>query len=127
MYTGVTALMYSAEFYPEDEEERSEPSKFEQWLDRQLGSEKAMSFFITLAVILGMAFSVGLFFVLPTLLSGGGHVLFPRHPPAGAGTWWRASPRIVIFLGYLILCSQTEGHPTGVFLPRGGAQDHLLL
>ena len=68
MYTGVTALMYSAEFYPEDGEEAdAEPSKFERWLDRKLGSEKAMSFFITLAVILGMAFSVGLFFVLPTL------------------------------------------------------------
>ena len=28
MYTGVTALMYSAEFYPEDGEEDEEPSKF---------------------------------------------------------------------------------------------------
>ena len=56
MYTGVTALMYSAEFYPEDGEEDEEPSKFEQWLDEKLGSEKAMAFFTTLAVIIGMAF-----------------------------------------------------------------------
>ena len=53
MYTGVTALMYSAEFYPEDEAGEEEPSRFEQWLDKKLGSEKAMSLFTTLAVILG--------------------------------------------------------------------------
>ena len=38
---GVKALMYSASFFPEDEEEPEEPSRFELWLDRHLGSEKA--------------------------------------------------------------------------------------
>ena len=60
MYTGVTALMYSAEFYPEDEAGEEEPSRFEQWLDKKLGV-KVRVLFTTLAVILGMAFSVGLF------------------------------------------------------------------
>ena len=46
---GVKALMYSASFFPEDEEEPEEPSRFELWLDRHLGSEKAASFFITVA------------------------------------------------------------------------------
>lgn len=107
MYTGVTALMYSAEFYPEDGEEDEEPSKFEQWLDEKLGSEKAMAFFTTLAVIIGMAFSVGLFFVLPTLLSGAVMYFFPQVP-----LWVRnlveGVVRVVIFLGYLILCSKTK-------------------
>ncbi|MDU1324796.1 MAG: DUF1385 domain-containing protein [Clostridiales bacterium] len=108
MYTGVTALMYSAEFYPEDEEEAdAEPSKFEQWLDRKLGSEKAMSFFITLAVILGMAFSVGLFFVLPTLLSGGVMYFFPGIPLWGRNLV-EGLTRIVLFLGYLIFCSRMK-------------------
>ena len=106
MYTGVTALMYSAEFYPEDDEPE-EPSRFEQWLDEKLGSEKAMAFFTTLAVIIGMAFSVGLFFVLPTLLSGGVMWFFPNIP-----LWVRnlveGATRVVIFLGYLILCSKTK-------------------
>ena len=106
MYTGVTALMYSAEFYPE-EDEPEEPSRFEKWLDEKLGSEKAMAFFTTLAVILGMAFSVGLFFVLPTLLSGGVMWFFPDIP-----LWVRnlveGATRVVIFLGYLILCSKTK-------------------
>ena len=106
MYTGVTALMYSAEFYPEDDEPE-EPSRFEKWLDEKLGSEKAMAFFTTLAVIVGMAFSVGLFFVLPTLLSGGVMWFFPNIP-----LWVRnlveGATRVVIFLGYLILCSKTK-------------------
>ena len=67
---GVRALMYSASFFPEDEEEEEEPSKFELWLDRHLGSEKAASVFVTLAVALGMVFSVGLFILLPTALAG---------------------------------------------------------
>ena len=35
---GVKALMYSADFYPE--EETTEPSKFEQWLDRTFSNKK---------------------------------------------------------------------------------------
>ena len=75
MYNGVTALMYSAEFYPEDGEGEEEPSKFERWLDEKLGSEKLTGLIITLSMVMGMAFSVFLFFLLPTALgaeSGGG-------------------------------------------------------
>lgn len=107
MYTGITALMFSAEFYPEDEETAEEPSKLEAWLDKKLGSEKTMSIVITLAVILGMAFSVGLFFILPTLLAGGLLYFFPQAP-----LWSRnlleGAVRVVIFLAYLILCSKLK-------------------
>lgn len=106
MYTGVTALMYSAEFYPEDDEPE-EPSRFEKWLDEKLGSEKAMTFFTTLAVIIGMAFSVGLFFVLPTLLSGG-VMWFSPNIPLWVRNLVEGATRVIIFLGYLILCSKTK-------------------
>ena len=106
MANGVKALMYSASFFPE-EDEPEEPSRFEQWLDRRLGSEKAASFFIALAVALGVAFSVGLFILLPTAAVG------------GVGWFWTGMPmwtrnllegvvRIVIFMGYLILCSHMK-------------------
>ena len=106
MANGVKALMYSASFFPE-EDEPEEPSRFEQWLDRRLGSEKAASFFIALAVALGVAFSVGLFILLPTAAVG------------GVGWFWTGMPmwtrnllegvvRIVIFMGYLILCSRMK-------------------
>ena len=101
MYNGVTALMFSAEFSPEMEEE--EPSKFERWLEKKLGSEKMTNLLITLAVILGMGMSIGLFFFLPTLL---GTVV----------TWFTDSMmvrnlaesilKIGIFLIYLAFCSR---------------------
>ena len=47
-----------------------------------------MSVVTTLAVVLGMAFSVLLFFVLPTLLSGAVMYSSPTSP-CGCGTWWR--------------------------------------
>ena len=66
MYSGVKALMYSAEFFPEDgEAEEEEPSKFEVWLESRLGSEKAASFFVTLAVVLGVAAGSWIWYLLP--------------------------------------------------------------
>ncbi len=106
MYTGVTALMYSAEFFAEDEGEE-EPSKFEKWIESKFGSEKATSFFITLSVILGMAFSIFLFVILPTLLSGWALYFFPQIPLWGRNLVEGAA-RVVIFLGYLILCSKLK-------------------
>ena len=69
MVSGVKALMYSAEFFPEEEED-AQPSKFEQWLEKKLGSEKLEKAVVSFSVFLGVLFSVGLFFLLPTLLSG---------------------------------------------------------
>ena len=69
MVSGVKALMYSAEFFPEDEAD-AQPSKFEQWLEQKLGSEKLEKAVVSFSVFLGVLFSVGLFFLLPTLLSG---------------------------------------------------------
>ena len=54
---GVKALMYSASFFPEDEEPE-EPSKFELWLDKRLGSEKAAGAVVTFAVVLGILFAL---------------------------------------------------------------------
>lgn len=106
MYNGVTALMYSAEFYPE-EEQQEEPSKLEAWLEKHLGSEKFTSLVITLAMILGMGFSVVLFFLLPTALGGLLMKLLPAAP-----LWVRnlleGGLRVVIFLSYLIAVSHTK-------------------
>ena len=106
MANGVKALMYSASFLPEDEEEPEEPSKVEVWLDKHLGSEKVASALVTLAVVLGMLFSVVLFILLPTALVG----LLGKVVPLAM--WVRnlleGVVRIVIFVGYLILCSRTK-------------------
>lgn len=103
---GVKALMYSASFFSE-EDEPEEPTKFEVWLDKHLGSEKAASALVTFAVILGILFSVLLFFLLPTALAGGVAWFFPGMP-----MWVRnlleGAVRIVIFLAYLMLCSRMK-------------------
>ena len=69
MKSGVTALMYSADFFVDDEGESPEKqSKFDAWLEKKLSSEKAQSVLVTIAVVLGIALSVGLFIVLPSLI-----------------------------------------------------------
>ena len=103
---GIKALMYSASFFPEDEEEPEEPSRFELWLDRHLGSEKAASFFITMAVVLGIVFSVGLFILLPTALTGLVGLAVPL--PMWLRNLLEGVVRIVIFMGYLMLCSHMK-------------------
>ncbi len=125
MYSGVKALMYSAEFFPEDgEAEEEEPSKFEVWLESRLGSEKAASFFLTLAVILGVGMSIGLFFLLPTLL-GTAVTLFTRLHAGAQRGGEPAEDRDFCGLSGTLL--PDERHPPGVPVPRGGTQDYLLL
>jgi len=68
MAIGVKALMFSADYLPEEEQE--ETSKLDLWLEDHLGSEKAEKVIITIAVVLGVALSVGLFMLLPTFLAG---------------------------------------------------------
>ena len=105
MYNGVTALMFSAEFAPEEGEEEEEPSKFELWLNNKLGSEKATAFFTTLAVILGLAMSIGLFFLLPTLL---GTAITVVTDSMLARNLAESFLKILIFVAYLALCSHMK-------------------
>ena len=102
MYNGVKALMFSAEFFPEDEEPE-EPSKFDQWLEKRLGSDKAASVITTLAVVLGIAMSIGLFFLLPTLL---GTAVTLVTPSMLARNLAESILKIFIFVGYLAMCSR---------------------
>lgn len=106
MIHGVKALMYSAEFYPEDEEdEPEEPSKLDAWLEKHLGSEKAMGVVVTLSVILGLGFSILLFFILPTLITG----LLTRWVHSRlALSLVEGLVRMVIFLTYIILMSKLK-------------------
>ena len=104
MVNGVKALLWSAEFST-DEEEPEEPSKLDLWLDKHLGSEKAASVVVTLAVLLGIVFSVGLFFLLPTFIAG----FFDRFlTSALVHNLIEGIIRIIIFVGYLYLCSRMK-------------------
>ncbi len=101
MVNGVKALMYSADFFPE--EENAEPSKFEAWLEKKLGSEKMEKAVVSFSVFLGVVFSVALFFLLPALISG----LFRVHS-AVLRSLLEGLVRIAIFMAYMILVSRMK-------------------
>ncbi|MCD7830620.1 MAG: DUF1385 domain-containing protein [Clostridiales bacterium] len=103
MVKGVQALMYSAEFYPEEED--GEPSKFEQWLEKHLGTDAFNQAIIYLAVVLGVGFSVVLFILLPALVFG---LLQNVIPSFFIRNLLEGATRIVIFFIYLILCSKQQ-------------------
>ncbi len=67
---GTKALMHSADLAPEEYGADEQPSKLDLWLEKKLGNEKFQEFVIGFAVFLGLAMSIGLFFLLPGLLSG---------------------------------------------------------
>ncbi len=64
---GVKALMRSADLAPEEGDEPAE-SKFDKWLEKKLGSEKFQKVLVGLAVVLGLAMSIFLFFLLPMVI-----------------------------------------------------------
>lgn len=107
MFYGVKALMYSAEVAGDEEFEDETPSKFDLWLEKHFSSEKAMSIALTLSMVVGMAFSVALFILLPTALTGLLGMVWKTMP-----LWVRSVIegvlKVAIFMGYLILCSQMK-------------------
>ena len=105
MISGVKALMYSAEFYPD--EETAEPSKFDRWLEEHISSKKLESLVIALAVVLGVGMSVFLFMILPTLLTGGILHFFPEFPLWGRNVV-EGLLKVVIFVLYLAVCSRQK-------------------
>ena len=103
--TGVKALMRSADLAPEGMAEEEKPSRFEQWLEKKLGNEKFQEYLIGTAVFLGLAMSIGLFFLLPMVIVG----FFDRWIQ---GTLMlnllEGMVRIAIFMVYMIAVSRME-------------------
>jgi len=71
MKVGVSALMYSANFFMDEEDDDTpveKQSKVDAWLEKKLSSEKAQGVLVTIAVVFGILMSVGLFIVLPSII-----------------------------------------------------------
>ena len=102
---GVKALMHSADLSPDAEESQEEMTKIDKWLEKKLGDERFQTYLVGSAVVLGLAMSIGLFFLLPMLVSS----LLSR---------WVANNlllnlaegvvRIVIFVCYMLLVSRMK-------------------
>ena len=100
MVNGMNALTYSAELQPEETQEQ--PSKFDLWLEKKLGSEKAEKAIIGIAVVMGILIAVGLFVLLPAFL----FELLPKDIHLIVRCVLEGVIRIVIFLIYLWLCTR---------------------
>ena len=101
--TGVKALMQSADLSPEETQE--EPSKLDQWLEEKLGDKGFQNFIISTAVFLGLAMSIGLFFLLPMLV---GSLLSGWISNNLVLNLLEGIVRIAIFVAYITLVSQMK-------------------
>ncbi|MBQ8756978.1 MAG: DUF1385 domain-containing protein [Oscillospiraceae bacterium] len=101
--TGVKALMKSADFAPEEVQEK--PSKLDVWLEKKMGNKKFQSFVVGFAVFLGLAMSIGLFFLLPMVISS---VLTNWIHSNLLLNLIEGLVRIILFTTYIILVSKMK-------------------
>ena len=100
---GIKALMRSADLAPEEMQE--EPSKFDLWLEKALGSETFQKVIVGIAMVMGVGLSVFLFFLLPMVISG---LLDGVIRSTLLLNLVEGIIRMVIFLAYMILISRMK-------------------
>ena len=108
MILGIKSLMYSAKFFDIDDEGNQieeEPGRFEKWLNKKLGSEKATNAVIYFSVVLSLFFSVGLFILLPAVITDFLRTWIQNDL---AITAIEGAVRITIFMTYILLVSRMK-------------------
>lgn len=102
MILGVRSLMFSAEFV-DIESEPGEQGKIDKWLEDKFG-EKLKDYIIYLSVVVSLVLSIGLFFILPSLITD----LLKLGEGSTSKMLIDGGIRITIFLIYLIAVSQMK-------------------
>ncbi|MDD3747313.1 MAG: DUF1385 domain-containing protein [Anaerostipes sp.] len=102
MVIGMKTLNYSAEFFEDEEMETT--SKFDQWLERTF-SGKGEKFLMGLIVVISLCISVGLFMILPYLISSFFEKMISSHSVI---LLIEGIVRVGLFLGYVVLISRME-------------------
>ena len=103
MFKGVKALMFSADYFPEDE--TVAPSKLDLWLEKKLGNEKMEKLVIAVAVVLSVFFSIALFMLIPTSVASLVELVTDS---VLVRNLVDALLRITIFMTYLMLVSRMK-------------------
>ena len=101
MITGVKALMFSADYFPDDE--NAEPGKLEKWLDEHIPADKLQSLIVAFSVVLSIGLMLVLFMLLPTFIAGLFHATSPAVHNLIEGV-----VKIAVLLTYMILCSKQK-------------------
>ena len=99
--TGVKALMFSADYFPDDEEEKQ--SKLDGWLEKHVPAEKLQNLLVAFSVILSLGLTLVLFMLLPTFIAGLFHA-----QSAAVHNIIEGVVKVLVFLTYLILCSKQK-------------------
>ena len=99
--TGVKALMYSADYFPEE----GEPSKLDKWLEEHVSAEKLQKVLVAFTVVLSLGMTLGLFMLLPTFLAG---LISKYFDSALLHNIIEGVVKLAIFFAYLILCSKQK-------------------
>ena len=105
MIRGVSALMYSADFFPDDGQNPAAESKFDKWLEAHVKEETMQKLIVPFGVVLGLAFSIGLFILLPALLM---EFLAGIIPSYFVRNLLEGVLRIGIFIAYLAAVSRMK-------------------
>lgn len=102
MILGMRTLTFSASFFEDDED--SEPSKLERFLDRVFG-EKVEAFLMSLVMVISVVAGIAIFMILPLLIAG----VFKRFITSEtAMAFLEGVIRIGIFIAYIKLISRME-------------------
>ena len=99
--TGVKALMFSADYFPDDE--NAEPGKLDKWLDEHIPADKLQSLIVAFSVVLSIGLMLVLFMLLPTFIAGLFHATSPAVHNLIEGV-----VKIAVLLTYMILCSKQK-------------------
>ena len=99
--TGVKALMFSADYFPDDE--NTQPGELDQWLEKHVPAEKLQNVLVAFSVVLSLGLTLVLFLLLPTFIAG----LFHARS-AAVHNLIEGVVKVLIFLAYLILCSKQK-------------------
>lgn len=100
---GIKSLEYSASFFEDDEEESE--SKFDKWFEKVF-KEKGNSVLMGISLVLSLAFSTLLFFILPTALAS----LVKKAITSNVVVLniIEGIIRVIIFIGYIFIVGKLE-------------------
>ena len=99
MINGMTALMYSAELVPLEEQEED---KLDKWIKEHFSEEKATKIIIYVAVVLGIGLSLFLFIFLPAFIVG---LIKPLTANYIVRNLSEGLVRVIILLAYMKACT----------------------
>ncbi len=102
MILGMRTLSFSASFFEDDED--SEPGRFELWLDRVFG-EKVEKVLMAFVMVFSVVMAIGIFMVLPLLIAVG---LRRQIHSETVMAILEGVIRIAIFIAYIKLISRME-------------------